>query len=115
MLETIDFSFGGKICKVAEAGLLFSYEIGMERGRIYVVALTQNFGTILFYIPENILKKIIERAQKFSCPFKEYLSFLIKFRDFESIMAPFLRYGISPMEAASRIDAALTPLSYLQN
>lgn len=32
MLESLDFNFGGKTYKVGEAGLMFAYEIGMERG-----------------------------------------------------------------------------------
>ena len=46
MLESLDFNFGGKTYKVGEAGLMFVYEIGVECGRIYVIALTENSGQL---------------------------------------------------------------------
>lgn len=46
MLESLDFNFGGKTYKVGEAGLMFVYEIGVERGQIYVIALTENSGQL---------------------------------------------------------------------
>lgn len=109
MLGTIDFTFGKESYKVAESGILFAYEIGMENGRPYVVALTEKFGTIIFYIPEGIWEKLVKRAQMFPCPFREYLSFLIEFKDFERLVIPFLRSGVSPMGAAAVIAEALTP------
>ena len=51
MLGTIDFTFGKETYKVAESGIMFAYKIGIENGRPYVVALTEKFGTIIFYIP----------------------------------------------------------------
>lgn len=45
----------------------------------------------------------------FPCPFREYLSFLIEFKDFERLVIPFLRSGVSPMGAAAVIAEALTP------
>lgn len=110
MLETIDFSFGGKTYKVGEAGVVFAYEIGTEKGRPYVVALTEKCGTVIFYIPEGIMEKLERRARMFPCPFSEYLSFLVEFRDFERLAVPFMEAGIMPKEAAARIGAALMPI-----
>ena len=84
MLESLDFNFGGKTYKVGEAGLMFAYEIGMERGQIYVIALTENFGTIIFYIPEETAERIKERVQQIPYSLNDYLSFLIEFKDFEA-------------------------------
>ena len=58
MLESLDFYFGGKSYKVGEAGLMFCYEIGREGRQLYIVALTENFGTIVFYIPEEMAEKM---------------------------------------------------------
>lgn len=110
MLGTIDFSFGGKSYKVAESGIMFAYEIGTENGKPYVVALTEKFGTIIFYIPEGIWERLAKRAQMFPCTFREYLSFLIEFKDFEKLAVPFMLAGIPPKEAAARIGAALMPI-----
>ena len=77
MLESLDFNFGGKTYKVGEAGLMFAYEIGMERGQIYVIALTENFGTIIFYIPEEAEERIKGRVQELPYSLNDYLFFLI--------------------------------------
>ena len=89
MLESLDFSFQRQSYKVAEAGLMFCYEIGTEGRQLYIVALTENFGTIVFYVPEEITEKIKKRVQQFPYTLNDYLSFLIEFKDFEPIVIPF--------------------------
>ena len=100
MLESLDFNFGGKTYKVGEAGLMFAYEIGMERGQIYVIALTENFGTIIFYIPEEAEERIKGRVQELPYSLNDYLFFLIEFKDFEKTLKPYKAYGLSINEAA---------------
>ena len=101
MLESLDFYFGGKSYKVGEAGLMFCYEIGREGRQIYIVALTENFGTIVFYIPEEMAEKIKKRVQQLPYTLNDYLSFLIEFKDFEPIVIPFRKCGISIHEVAA--------------
>ena len=107
MLEALEFTFGGNTYKVAEAGLMFAYEIGMENGRIYVVALSENFGTIIFYIPEETAEKIKERVQELPCSFRSYLHFLIEYKEFEKFLGPAKYYGVSIKEAADALALAL--------
>lgn len=103
MLESLDFYFGGKTYKVAEAGLMFSYEIGREGRQLYIVALTVNFGTIIFYIPESVEDKIRKRVQQLPYTLDDYLSFLVEFKDFEPIVIPLRKCGISISEAAAAL------------
>lgn len=100
MLESLDFYFARKKYKVGEAGLMFCYEIGREGLQLYIVALTENFRTIIFYIPEDIEEKIRKRVQQLPYTLNDYLSFLIEFKDFEPIMIPLRKCGISIREAA---------------
>ena len=102
MLEDVEFIFGHKIYKVAEAELMFAYEIGVKSGRIYVMALSARFGTIVFYIPEETVKKIKERVQQFPYSFKDYLMFLIEFKEFERLLKP---CGMSINDAAALGEA----------
>lgn len=104
MLESLDFYFARKKYKVGEAGLMFCYEIGREGRQLYIVALTENFGTIIFYIPENIEEKIRKRVQQLPYTLNDYLSFLIEFKDFEPIMIPLRKCGISIHEAAEALE-----------
>lgn len=103
MLESLDFNFGGKTYKVGEAGLMFVYEIGMERGQIYVIAPTEKFGTIIFYIPEEAAERIKERVQQIPYSLNDYLSFLIGFKDFEATLKPFRISGLSINDAAGSL------------
>ena len=103
MLESLDFNFGGKTYKVGEAGLMFVYEIGMECGQIYVIALTEKFGTIIFYIPEEAAERIKERVQQIPYSLNDYLSFLIEFKDFEATLKPFRISGLSINYAAAAL------------
>lgn len=103
MLEALEFTFGGNTYKVAEAGLMFAYEIGMESGRIYVVALSEKFGTIIFYIPEEAEERIKGRVQELPYSLNDYLFFLIEFKDFEATLKPFRIGGLSINDAAAAL------------
>lgn len=103
MLESLDFYFGGKTYKVAEAGLMFTYEIGREGRQLYIVALTVNFGTIIFYIPESVEDRIRKRVQQLPYTLDAYLSFLVEFKDFEPIMIPLGKWGMSIREAEAAL------------
>ena len=61
-METIEFKFGNEIYTVKEAGLIFVYETGIENGRMYVIALSDNCGTVIFYIPDLIELKDAEKT-----------------------------------------------------
>lgn len=83
--------------------MMFVYEIGMERGQIYVIALTEKFGTIIFYIPEEAAERIKERVQQIPYSLNDYLSFLIEFKDFEATLKPFRISGLSINDAAAAL------------
>lgn len=53
-METIEFNFGKRKYTVKESGLLFAYETGIKNGQTYVIALSRNCGTVIFYIPDDI-------------------------------------------------------------
>lgn len=107
MLESLDFYFGGKSYKVGEAGLMFCYEIGIEGRQLYIVALTENFGTIIFYVPEEVEEKIRNRVQQFPYTLNDYLSLLIEFKDLESTLKPYTKFGLSINEAAVEFNKLL--------
>lgn len=107
MLEALEFDSGGSTYKVGEAGLMFAYEIGAENGRIYVVALSEKFGTIIFYIPEETAETIKERVQELPYSFNDYLFFLIEFKDFEKTLKPYKTLGLSMNEAAAAFKELL--------
>ncbi|MCM1235322.1 MAG: hypothetical protein NC489_34915 [Ruminococcus flavefaciens] len=80
-LENIEFNFGHKTYTTKEAGLIFVYETGMERGEMYVIALSENCGTVIFYIPDDLFELISERAGKLMCTPGKYIADLIEFQD----------------------------------
>lgn len=53
LIGECEFQFGKEIHKVSEAKLEFIYETGIDLSKIYVIALSENYGAIVFYIPED--------------------------------------------------------------
>ncbi len=85
-METIEFNFGNEIYTVKEAGLLFAYETGIDNGRMYVIALSGNCGTVIFYIPDDIFELISERAAGLMCSPGKYIADLIELKDAETVL-----------------------------
>lgn len=74
-----EFQFGKEIHKVSEAKLEFIYETGLDSFKIYVIALSENYGAIVFYIPED--KAEIIRRKALTMPdmnFHSYLCYLVE-------------------------------------
>ena len=101
-METIEFKFGDEIYTVKEAGLILVYETGIENGRMYVIALSDNCGTVIFYIPDDILELISERAAGLMCSPEKYISDLIELKDAEkTLLQSVAAAGVTYEEAAA--------------
>lgn len=83
-METIEFNFGKRAYTVKEAGLIFAYETGIKNGLMYVIALSQNCGTVIFYIPDDIFELISEQAAGRMCSPGKYITDLIELKSAEA-------------------------------
>lgn len=107
-METIEFNFGHKTYTTKEAGLLFAYETGMECGRMYVIALSDNCGTIIFYIPDDLLELISERAEKLMCSPGKYIVDLIEFKDAATrTLRSMAATGVTVKEATAALNVLI--------
>ncbi|MDD3477383.1 MAG: hypothetical protein PHP32_00705 [Candidatus Izemoplasmatales bacterium] len=79
-LEKIKFRFGDKEPTVGVGGLVFVYEVGLDLFQVYVVAFTENYGTIVFYLPEELTEKIADRVAQLPTSFDNYLFRLIDYK-----------------------------------
>lgn len=77
-LGLIEFKFGDEVHTVEEAKLLFTYEIGLDLRRVYVIALSEYFGAIVFYLPEELADMIYKRAVHLGEEFSNYLGRIIE-------------------------------------
>lgn len=55
-INRIEFQFGKETHTVGEANLLFAYEVGLDLFTVYVIALSEHYGAIVFYLPEDLTK-----------------------------------------------------------
>lgn len=79
-IDEIEFDFGRDRFTTAQAELLFTYEIGLDLDRLYVIALSKNCGTVIFYISDDLKGRIMERAGELGCTAERYLADLVEFR-----------------------------------
>lgn len=79
-IDEIEFDFGRDRFTTAQAELLFTYEIGLDLERLYVIALSKNCGTVIFYISDDLKGRIMERAGELGCTAERYLADLVEFR-----------------------------------
>lgn len=77
-LGKIEFNFGGENHTVEEAKLLFTYEIGLDLRRVYVIALSECFGAIVFHLPQELADMIVARAVFLGEEFSDYLGRIIE-------------------------------------
>lgn len=56
-INRIEFQFGKETHTVGEANLLFAYEVGLDLFTVYVIALSEHYGAIVFYLPEDLTRK----------------------------------------------------------
>ena len=74
-----EIQFGKEIHKVSEAKLEFIYETGLDLFKTYVIALSENYGAIVFCIPKD--KAEIIRRKALTMPdmnFHSYLCHLVE-------------------------------------
>ena len=79
-IDEIEFNFGRERFTTAQAKLLFTYETGLDLDRLYVIALSENCGTVIFYIPDDLAAGVMERAGELHCTAGRYIADLIDFR-----------------------------------
>ena len=105
-METIEFKFGKEIYTIKEAGLIFVYKTGIENGRMYVIALSEKCGTVIFYIPDDILELISERAAGLMCSPEKYIADLIELKDAEkALLQSVAASGVTFEEATAAVYA----------
>ena len=79
-IDKIEFDFGCNRFTTAQAELLFTYETAIDLERPYVIALSKNCGTVIFYIPDDLKRWIMERAAELDCTAGRYLAELVEYR-----------------------------------
>lgn len=78
-IGTCEFQFGKEFHKVSEAKLEFVYDTGLDLFKIYVIALSEVFGAIVFYIPEDMAEMIGRKVATLPDQgFHDYLCHLIE-------------------------------------
>lgn len=82
MIGRIEFNFGGEIHTVSEANLLFAYDVDLTLDNFrppsfYVIALSENFGAIVFDLPEEVTAAIMQKLAPDES-FREYIFRLIE-------------------------------------
>lgn len=78
-IGTCEFQFGKELHRVSEAKLEFVYDTGLDLFKIYVIALSEVFGAIMFYIPEDMEEMISRKVATLPDQgFHDYLCHLIE-------------------------------------
>ena len=78
-IGTCEFQFGKELHRVSEAKLEFVYDTGLDLFKIYVIALSEVFGAIMFYIPEDMAEMIGRKVATLPDQgFHDYLCHLIE-------------------------------------
>ena len=78
-IGTCEFQFGKELHRVSEAKLEFIYDTGLDLFKIYVIALSEVFGAIMFYIPEDMAEMIGRKVATLPDQgFHDYLCHLIE-------------------------------------
>lgn len=105
-METIEFNFGKRKYTLKEVRLIFAYETGVENGRMYVTALSRNYGTVIFYIPDDIFELISEQAAGQMCSPGKYITDLIELKSAETeLLQSVGAAGIGREEAVAAVYA----------
>ena len=105
-IKKIKFRFGNQEPTVGEAGIIFVHEIGLENRQVYVIVLSDKFGTIIFYLPPDLTDKIADRVAQLPISFDSYLYRLLDYKpgsvEFCYAMS---RLGYTVEEAANALIA----------
>ena len=104
-IDEIEFDFGHKRYTTKEAGLIFVYETGFCIGEMYVIALSENCGTVIFYIPDDLFELITERAWELMCSAEKYISDLIELHNtFKTVIKSVTATGVTTAAAACAVE-----------
>ena len=76
-INRIEFQFGKETHTVGEANLLFAYEVGLDLFTVYVIALSEHYGAIVFYLPEDLTREIARHLPPDET-FQRYIANLIE-------------------------------------
>ena len=104
-IDEIEFDFGHKRYTTKEAGLIFVYETGFCIGEMYVIALSENCGTVIFYIPDDLFELIAERAGELMCSLGKYIADLIELHNtISTVIESSAGVGITTDKAACAVE-----------
>lgn len=111
-IDKIEFDFGRDRFTTAQAELLFVYEIGFDiklgHDCLYAIALSENCGTVIFYIPNDLMERITERAAELHCAPGKYLADIVELRwKARAITEAVSNFVMGPEEAACAFKAEL--------
>lgn len=109
-IDAIEFDFGRDRFTTAQAELLFTYETALELENPYVIALSKNCGTVIFYIPDDLKRRIMEHAAELDCTAGRYLAELVEYRWAAEPAAELARVEPDPV---SEVVAALPDVAIL--
>lgn len=109
-INRIEFQFDKETHTVGEANLLFVYEVGLDLFAVYVIALSEHYGAIVFYLPEDLTREIaryLPLNETFQCYIANLIERQAGLRNINTVLKGF---GIG-CEAAAAATEALLELS----
>ena len=97
-------------CRVGEANLLFAYEVGLDLFTVYVIALSEHYGAIVFYLPEDLTREIARHLPPDET-FRRYIANLIErqagLRNINTVLKGFGMGCEAAAEALLELSAAV--------
>ena len=104
-IDAIEFDFGPERFTMAQAELLSIYETGFELDCQYMIALSKNYGIVIFSIPYDLMGRIMERAGELHCSAGKYLAELVEFRQTIGTIVSVFGVGVDEADYAVRMFA----------
>lgn len=105
LIDKIEFNFGGEMHTVGEARPLFIYDMGLDFENVYIIALTINFGTIVFNLTDDLVWIITGRTSRNKETYRSYLSRLFEERSRTyKIVSALQSVGVTAAEAAEALS-----------
>lgn len=109
-INWIEFQFGKETHTVGEANLLFAYEVGLDLFTVYVIALSEHYGAIVFYLPEDLTREIARHLPPDET-FQRYIANLIErqagLRNINTVLKGFGMGCEAAAEALLELSAAV--------
>ena len=108
-INRIEFQFGKETHTVGEANLLFA-EVGLDLFAVYVIALSEHYGAIVFYLPEDLTREIARHLPPDET-FQRYIANLIErqagLRNINTVLKGFGMGCEAAAEALLELSAAV--------